>query len=182
MSRPDRQCRHKSPNGGLICSYNPNESVESSPAVGPFLAGGAEGIAVGTGDYFPGAPDSGVVLAVNSHCKLIWTTRLDGLTSSSPALANLTGQWATRCCRGHGQPARRRFRLRAERHQWFGHMAPEDQWRGNRRGSLGQFRGGRSGRDRRLDGRRLGARRPYRANVGHAGAGRRLAKLCSRHR
>jgi outer membrane protein assembly factor BamB len=81
----------KSPNGGLMCSYNPNESVESSPAVGPFLAGGAEGIAVGTGDYFPGAPDSGVVVAVNSHCKLIWTTRLDGLTSSSPALANLMG-------------------------------------------------------------------------------------------
>jgi PQQ-like domain len=81
----------KGPNGGLICSYNPNESVESSPAVGPFLAGGAEGIAVGTGDYFPGAPDRGVVLAVNSHCRLIWITRLDGLTSSSPALADLTG-------------------------------------------------------------------------------------------
>jgi hypothetical protein len=81
----------KSPNGGLICTYNPNESVESSPAVGPFLAGGAEGIAVGTGDYFPGAPDSGVVLAVNSHCQLKWTRKLDGLTSSSPALADLSG-------------------------------------------------------------------------------------------
>lgn len=79
------------PNGGLICTYNPNESVESSPAVGPFLAGGTTGIAVGTGDYFPGAPDRDVVLAVNSHCKLIWTARLDGLTSSSPALANLLG-------------------------------------------------------------------------------------------
>ncbi len=81
----------KSPNGGLICTYNPNESVEASPAVGPFLSGGAEGIAVGTGNYFPGAPDSGEVLAFTSHCKLVWSARLDGLTSSSPALANLSG-------------------------------------------------------------------------------------------
>jgi hypothetical protein len=81
----------KSPNGGLICTYNPNESVESSPAVGPFLAGGSEGIAAGTGDYFPGASERGFVLAVNSHCKLMWARKLDGLTSSSPALANLSG-------------------------------------------------------------------------------------------
>ncbi len=81
----------KSPNGGLVCAYNPNESVESSPAVGPFLGNRSEGIAVGTGNYFPGAPDSGMVLALNSHCHLIWSRRLDGLTSSSPALANLSG-------------------------------------------------------------------------------------------
>ncbi len=81
----------KSPNGGLICTYNPNESVESSPAVGPFLSGRAEGIVVGTGNYFPGAPDSGEVLALTSHCKLVWSARLDGLTSSSPALADLSG-------------------------------------------------------------------------------------------
>jgi hypothetical protein len=81
----------KTPNGGLICEYNPNESVESSPAVGSFLSGASEGIAVGTGDYFPGAPDSDMVLALTSHCKLVWSTRLDGLTTSSPALANLSG-------------------------------------------------------------------------------------------
>jgi outer membrane protein assembly factor BamB len=75
----------------LICTYNPNESVESSPAVGPFLSGGAEGIAVGTGNYFPGAPDRGEVLALTSHCKLVWSARLDGLTNSSPALADLSG-------------------------------------------------------------------------------------------
>ncbi len=93
---PNGNAGTKSPNGGLICTYNPNESVESSPAVGPFLAsgskgGGPEGIAVGTGNYFPGAPDAGVVLAVNSHCKLTWAKKLDGLTSSSPALADLSG-------------------------------------------------------------------------------------------
>jgi PQQ-like domain len=81
----------RSPNGGLICEYNPNESVESSPAVGRFLSGASEGIAVGTGNYFPGATDRDVVLAFTARCKLVWSTRLDGSTTSSPALANLTG-------------------------------------------------------------------------------------------
>ena len=76
VTSPTGNAGTKTPNGGLICTYNPNESVESSPAVGPFLAGGSEGIAVGTGDYFPGAPDAGVVLAVNSHCKLVWVKSL----------------------------------------------------------------------------------------------------------
>ena len=35
--------------GGLECLYNPDQGVESSPAVGQFLAGGAVGIAVGAG-------------------------------------------------------------------------------------------------------------------------------------
>ena len=65
--------------------------MESSPAVGRFLAGASEGIAVGTGNYFPGAPDSDMVLAFTAHCKLVWSARLDGLTSSSPALASLSG-------------------------------------------------------------------------------------------
>ena len=91
----------KSPNGGSICDYYPDQSVESSPAVGRFLAGASantsanastsEGIAVGTGDYFPGAPDTDMVLALTSHCKLVWSARLDGLTTSSPALANISG-------------------------------------------------------------------------------------------
>ena len=40
--------------GGLICSATTNEEVDSSPAVGPILPGGAYGIATGTGSYFPG--------------------------------------------------------------------------------------------------------------------------------
>ena len=81
----------KSPSGGLICDYHPHESVESSPAVGRFLAGAAEGIAVGTGDYWPGAPGMYGVFAFDRHCHLVWSTRLDGLTTSSPALADLSG-------------------------------------------------------------------------------------------
>lgn len=79
------------PNDGLICQYNPRQSVESSPAVGPFLARSAEGIAVGTGIYWPGAPGTGSVFAFTSRCKLVWTALLDGLTTSSPGLADVTG-------------------------------------------------------------------------------------------
>jgi len=89
--RPTGNAGTNRPNGGLICQFNPNESVESSPAVGTFLAGSAEGIVVGTGNYFPGAPDADMVLAVNVHCQLVWSKRLDGITSSSPALADLAG-------------------------------------------------------------------------------------------
>jgi hypothetical protein len=77
--------------GGLICDYNPDQSVESSPAVGTFLPGGQWGIAVGTGDIFPGASDSGDVLVLGPHCEPVWARKLDGLTQSSPALADILG-------------------------------------------------------------------------------------------
>jgi hypothetical protein len=80
-----------SPSGGLKCDYHPHQSVESSPAVGRFLAGGAEGIAVGTGTYWPGAPGTDTVLGLDRHCHLVWSTKLDGLTTSSPALSDLFG-------------------------------------------------------------------------------------------
>ncbi len=40
--------------GGLICSANTNEEVDSSPAVGPILPGGGYGIATGHGQLLPG--------------------------------------------------------------------------------------------------------------------------------
>jgi outer membrane protein assembly factor BamB len=81
-----------SPAGGLICDYHPLQSVESSPAVGRFLADSAEGLVVGTGDFWPGnPPGTDSVLAVNSHCHLVWSIKLDGATNSSPALADLLG-------------------------------------------------------------------------------------------
>lgn len=81
----------QNPHGGLICAYNPPQSVESSPDAGQFLPGDNWGIAVGTGNDFPGNPDSDVVLVVGPHCELIWVRKLDGLTSSSPALADILG-------------------------------------------------------------------------------------------
>ncbi len=78
-----------SASGGLICHYNANQVMESSPAVGPFLAGGRLGIVIGTGTYWRGASDTDRLLAFDTKCNLVWSARLDGSTASSPALAKL---------------------------------------------------------------------------------------------
>ncbi|MGD0749175.1 MAG: PQQ-binding-like beta-propeller repeat protein [Acidimicrobiales bacterium] len=77
--------------GGLICSATTNEEVDSSPAVGPILAGGAYGIATGTGSYFPGASDENTVKVYDTKCNQVWSTTLDGTTGGSPALADVQG-------------------------------------------------------------------------------------------
>lgn len=79
------------PSGGLLCEYNTDQVVQSSPAVGPFLAGNAMGIVAGTGTFFSGAATTDHVIAVNSHCRLAWTARLDGATTDSPALVDALG-------------------------------------------------------------------------------------------
>jgi outer membrane protein assembly factor BamB len=79
------------PAGGLRCNFNPGQSVDSSPAVGRFLAGDREGIVAGTGDFWPHAPGTDELFALDARCKLAWSARLDGLTTSSPALADLYG-------------------------------------------------------------------------------------------
>ncbi|MGC8626752.1 MAG: fibronectin type III domain-containing protein [Acidimicrobiales bacterium] len=85
------QLRVISPEGGLVCDYNPNQEVDSSPAIGDFLAGGAPGIVVGTGSFYEGASDTDTVKAFNPRCGLVWSTALDGSTGSSPALADVYG-------------------------------------------------------------------------------------------
>jgi hypothetical protein len=77
--------------GGLICHFDTNQTVDSSPAVGGFLAGGATGAVFGTGSFFPGASDTNTVKAVDNDCNLEWSTTLDGTTTSSPALADVQG-------------------------------------------------------------------------------------------
>ena len=77
--------------GGLICHFDTNQTVDSSPAIGGILRGGATGIVVGTGDFFPGASDTDTVMAFNTDCRLVWQARLDGFTYSSPALADVLG-------------------------------------------------------------------------------------------
>jgi hypothetical protein len=77
--------------GGLICHHDMNQEVDSSPAVGGFLASGATGIAVGTGSYYPGATDSNMLYAFGTACNLVWSRPLDGSTGSSPAIADLRG-------------------------------------------------------------------------------------------
>ncbi|HVX22275.1 MAG TPA: hypothetical protein VHB02_13065 [Acidimicrobiales bacterium] len=77
--------------GGVVCDYETDQTVDSSPAVGGFLPGGATGIVVGTGAFFAGASDSDTVKAFDTGCGLRWSTTLGGYTTSSPALADLDG-------------------------------------------------------------------------------------------
>ena len=77
--------------GSVICQAATDQVLDSSPAVGGFLAGGNTGIVVGTGAYFPGASDTDTLRAYDSHCHPVWSDRLDGSTFSSPALSDLSG-------------------------------------------------------------------------------------------
>ena len=77
--------------GGLICHYDTDQEIDSSPAVGAFLPGGATGIVVGTGQYWANASDTDRLLGFDNHCHLLWSDLLDGVTSSSPALADVEG-------------------------------------------------------------------------------------------
>ncbi len=55
--------------GGLICHGDTDQVVDSSPAVGGFLAWGLTGIVTGTGTYFPDVADSDRVIAFNTNCQ-----------------------------------------------------------------------------------------------------------------
>jgi hypothetical protein len=79
------------PRGGLICHKDIEQEIDSSPAVGKFLAGGATGIVVGTGSFYKGHFDTNVIDAFDTHCNQIWSQTLDGFTGSSPALADVLG-------------------------------------------------------------------------------------------
>ncbi len=77
------------PGGGLICQYNTDQTVQSSPAVGEL--GGSVGIVFGTGATFGGASTTNDLIEVNAHCTVRWIEKLDGTTTSSPALADILG-------------------------------------------------------------------------------------------
>ncbi len=76
--------------GGLVCAATTNEEVDSSPAVGPILPGGALGIATGTGTFYPGS-DEDTVKVFDTRCNAVWSEQLDGATGGSPALADVQG-------------------------------------------------------------------------------------------
>ena len=86
--------------GNQICRADTNQTVDSSPAVGGFLPGGATGIVVGTGAYFPGASDTDAVKAYDTHCQLQWSAHLDGSTFSSPALSDVLGNGSLQVVEG----------------------------------------------------------------------------------
>jgi hypothetical protein len=88
--------------GGLICSANTSEEVDSSPAVGPILPGGAYGIATGTGTFYPGASDENTVKVYDTKCNQVWSDTLDGSTGGSPALADVQGNGQLAVVEGTG--------------------------------------------------------------------------------
>jgi hypothetical protein len=77
--------------GAQIYDYDTTQEIDSSPAVGGFLAGGATGIVVGTGSFYAGASDTDTIKAFTARLGLVWSETLDGLTNSSPALAAVQG-------------------------------------------------------------------------------------------
>jgi hypothetical protein len=90
------QVRIYNDHGGLVCAANTTEEVDSSPAVGPILAGGGYGIATGTGSYWgitSGHPvsDDNAVKVYDTKCNQVWSQSLDGYTGGSPALADIQG-------------------------------------------------------------------------------------------
>ncbi len=89
--------------GNQICRADTNQVVDSSPAVGGFLPGGATGIVVGTGGFFPGASDTDTVRAYTNLCQLAWSTPVDGNTFSSPALSDVLGNGSLQVVEGTDQ-------------------------------------------------------------------------------
>ncbi len=79
------------PSDGLVCQYDTDQVVQSSPAVGHFLAGGRTGIVAGTGTWFPGASDTNKLIALDANCRLSWKVALDGPTGASPSLVDVLG-------------------------------------------------------------------------------------------
>ena len=86
--------------GGPLCDFTPNEAVDSSPAVGSFLAGGATGVVVGTSNEMPGVSAENQLFAMTPGCKLAWTATLDGATLSSPALVDALGNGGQQVAEG----------------------------------------------------------------------------------
>jgi hypothetical protein len=86
--------------GNLICSHDVNQTVDSSPAVGNFLGGGAMGIAFGTGSFYPGASDSNSVFGADANCNIAWKTNLGGNTVDSPAIGDTVGDGSEQVIEG----------------------------------------------------------------------------------
>jgi PQQ-like domain len=89
------QLRIFNDHGGLVCHATTTEQIDSSPAVGPILPGGAYGIATGTGSFWGltkgSQPDDNVVKVFDTNCNQVWSASLNGFTGGSPALADVEG-------------------------------------------------------------------------------------------
>ena len=82
------QLRIFNDHGGLVCHATTNEQIDSSPAVGPILPGGAYGIATGTGSFWgltksTAQPDDNAVKVFDTNCNQVWSASLNGFTGGS---------------------------------------------------------------------------------------------------
>jgi Fibronectin type III domain len=77
--------------GQMMYDYDSTQEIDSSPAIGPFLSGGATGIVVGTGSFYAGSSDTNTIKAFTTRLAPVWSETLDGHTNSSPALADVEG-------------------------------------------------------------------------------------------
>ena len=78
--------------GNLICDYDTNQTVDSSPAVGNFLGGRPDRYRLRHRDVLRrclGLQHG--VRRPNTHCDIVWRTDLGGSTTGSPALGDLEG-------------------------------------------------------------------------------------------
>ena len=117
--------------GAQMYDYDSTQEIDSSPAIGDFLAGGAPGIAVGTGSYYAGASDTDTIKAFTTRLGLVWSETLDGLTNSSPALADVQGGTQLDVVEGTGH-RQFGFGLGAERGQRGHRVAPARRRPGDR--------------------------------------------------
>jgi outer membrane protein assembly factor BamB len=79
------------PNDGMYCQFTTKQGDDSSPAVGDILRGGKPGIVFGTSTERANQSETDQLMAINGDCKLQWHTTLNGATTPSPALADLSG-------------------------------------------------------------------------------------------
>ena len=83
------QVRIYNDHGGLVCAADTTEEVDSSPAVGPILAGGGYGIATGTGSYWgitSGHPvsDDNAVKVYDTKCNQVWSQSWTATPEAAP--------------------------------------------------------------------------------------------------
>ncbi len=141
--------------GGEICHANTTEEVDSSPAVGPILSGGAYGIVTGTGSYWADTTgrtvDDDTVKGFDTKCNQVWSTTLDGFTGGSPALADMFGNGGLQAVEGTVTGTTSGKRVGDERVERERAVAHQCDRRRLRLRDHGRLRRGLSGRDRADD-------------------------------
>ena len=119
--------------GGLVCAANTNEEVDSSPAVGPILPGGALGIATGTGTFYPGS-DEDTVKVFDTRCNAVWSEHARRRHRREPGTGRRAGERPARRGRGHRPGQRRRFGVGPRRRHRRRHLEGPGDRRGHRLG------------------------------------------------